>query len=226
MLVCVSDSSPLVKPEISNITNATVSERENATVTFTVQAKPPVTAASDIAVTFGGNSVDFTVSINGNSVTITLPDLMENSNGDYLVTVNNTAGQDYEIFNVAVYCKFNIQSSVKITIDDCIVAPRFSEQNGSALTVLAGTTVTLNCNIQASNPPATVSASNNAAIKTNIAFMEGANARIVITNTVIGNSGTYICTANNGLQQTVLQHFLTVQGKSIENLSAIVYLLK
>ena len=89
-------------PEISFNNSETlpaVNEGDSATVSFTVDANPAVTA-NNITVTVGGQSVEFSTSLNGTMVTITLLNLRVS--GQYQVEATNIVGTDSVSFQVNV----------------------------------------------------------------------------------------------------------------------------
>lgn len=91
----------IVMPEISfnNSEMLAVNEGDSATVSFTVNANPAVTA-NNITVTVGGQSAGFSTSLNGTMVTITLLNLRVS--GQYQVTVTNIVGTDSVSFQINV----------------------------------------------------------------------------------------------------------------------------
>ena len=91
-----------------------------------------------------------------------------------------------------------------------VVGPTFT-QSDDAKTVAVGGSITLDCSIQESNPPANVSFTTDANYLNNVVFSLVTNM-ITISNAVLRNSGVYNCTANSGQATTILTYTLNVES--------------
>ena len=90
-----------------------------------------------------------------------------------------------------------------------IDGPTFARFN-STETIAVGGSITLDCSIQESNPPANVSFTTDANYR-NVVFNPSTNM-ITISNAVLSNSGVYTCIANSTVATTTLRYTLNVES--------------
>lgn len=91
-----------------------------------------------------------------------------------------------------------------------IDGPTFAQATSNK-TVTEGGSITLDCSIQESNPPANVSFTTDANYLNNVVFSSSTNM-ITISNAVLGNSGVYTCIANSTVATTTLRYILNVES--------------
>ena len=90
-----------------------------------------------------------------------------------------------------------------------VVGPTFA-QDSSIKNITEGGSITLDCSIQESNPPANVSFTTDANYR-NVVFNPSTNM-ITISNAVLSNSGVYTCIANSTVATTTLRYTLNVES--------------